>query len=638
MLEKKLKQYFGYNTFLNGQNDVISKIIEGKSAAAIFPTGAGKSMCYQLPAILLPHLTLVVSPLLSLMKDQLDFLQSKNILAARLDSTLEKDEYNKILQQAKHGDLKILMISVERFKNERFRSQLSQMAISLMVVDEAHCISEWGHNFRPEYLKIPVYKEEFKIPQILLLTATATKEVADDMSRKLEIGIEDFVITGFYRNNLTLQITSAHESEKKGKLLDCINLAPKASTIVYVTLQKTAEEIANFLSENKVNACAYHAGMKSDEREIIQNKFMNSDIDCIVATIAFGMGIDKKDIRRVIHYDMPKSIEGYSQEIGRSGRDGKKSFCEVLANRDNINILENFVYGDTPERKSIHKLLEKIVTTESNQFEVKIYSLSHDLNIRALPLKTLLVYLDMENIITPKYSYFEEYAFKQVKDQEFIIDQFKDERQKFVKKIFESCKTKTVWTYADIPNILASYNTERTRIITALEYFYEQGWIDMESKTAIDVYQINNKDINTKQVSDKIHALFIEKEKHDIDRIHNMIHFFESRICLSKNLANYFNETLPFEKCGHCSVCNEGKTTIEQSITLKPLDSFSYSEISADFINSTEDQFSILNLIKFLCGITIPLFTKLKLKKLEHFGVFEKYPFSNVQEWVESNC
>jgi len=412
MLTNRLKQYFGYETFLNGQEDVISKIIAGKSAAAIFPTGAGKSICYQLPAMLLPHLTLVVSPLLSLMKDQLDFLHSKNIPAARLDSTLERDTYNQILHKAKKGELKILMISVERFKNERFRSQLAQMSISLMVVDEAHCISEWGHNFRPEYLKIPTYKKEFKIPQILLLTATATKEVVDDMSRKLNIKIEDFVITGFYRKNLTLQITSVPEAEKKRVLLDCINRAPEASTIVYVTLQKTAEDVANFLSENKICACAYHAGMQSDERELIQNKFMNSAVHCIVATIAFGMGIDKKDIRRVIHYDMPKSIESYSQEIGRSGRDGEESFCEVLANRDTINILENFVYGDTPEKESIHRLMDEIVNTEDNLFKVKILSLSHDLNIRLLPLKTLLVYLDMEQILSSKYSYFEEYTFK----------------------------------------------------------------------------------------------------------------------------------------------------------------------------------------------------------------------------------
>ena len=178
MLREQLQKHFGFNTFLKGQEDVIHKILDRQSAAAIFPTGAGKSLCYQLPATLLPGMTLVVSPLLSLMKDQLDFLQANKIPAARLDSTLTRNEYNAILENAKKGELEILMISVERFKNERFRSHLEKMDVTLLVVDEAHCISEWGHNFRPEYLKLPEYQKEFNIPQTLLLTATATEQVS----------------------------------------------------------------------------------------------------------------------------------------------------------------------------------------------------------------------------------------------------------------------------------------------------------------------------------------------------------------------------------------------------------------------------------------------------------------------------
>ena len=355
-LEKQLQKYFGFNYFKKGQKEVIQKIMKGQSAAAIFPTGAGKSLCYQLPAILLSGITLVVSPLLSLMKDQLDFLLEHNISAARLDSTLNREDYNKILEKAKNGELKILMISVERFKNERFRYHLQKMDLSLLVIDEAHCISEWGHNFRPEYLKLPVYRKEFGIKQILLLTATATRRVIDDMCRKLNVPPENVIITGFYRENLFLQITPVNESEKNEKLIQRINESPEAPAIIYVTLQKTAEKVAELLCSNKINAHTYHAGMKSAERELVQNRFMNGDLDCVVATIAFGMGIDKKNIRKVIHYDLPKSIENYSQEIGRSGRDGEKSFCEILANRDNVNILENFIYGDTPEKDSIYKL------------------------------------------------------------------------------------------------------------------------------------------------------------------------------------------------------------------------------------------------------------------------------------------
>jgi ATP-dependent DNA helicase RecQ len=345
MLENQLQKYFEFNSFKKGQEEVILKIMKGQSAAAIFPTGAGKSLCYQLPAILLPGITLVVSPLLSLMKDQLDFLLEHNISAARLDSTLDRKEYNEVLEKAKNGQLKILMISVERFKNERFRYNLRKMNISLLVIDEAHCISEWGHNFRPEYLKLPVYQKEYGIKQVLLLTATATQQVVNDMCSKLNVPRENVIITGFYRENLFLQITPTKEAEKGEKLIQRIKESPKALTIVYVTLRKTAEKVAELLCLNEINAHPYHAGMKNEEREreLIQNRFMSGELNCIVATIAFGMGIDKENVRRVIHYDLPKCIESYSQEIGRSGRDGEKSFCEVLANKDNVNILENFI-------------------------------------------------------------------------------------------------------------------------------------------------------------------------------------------------------------------------------------------------------------------------------------------------------
>ena len=633
-MEYQLQKYFGFNSFKKGQKEVILKIMEGQSAAAIFPTGAGKSLCYQLPAILLPEMTLVVSPLLSLMKDQLDFLLEHNISAARLDSTLEREEYNQVLAKAKNGDLKILMISVERFKNERFRYHLQKMNISLLVIDEAHCISEWGHNFRPEYLKLPVYQKEFGIKQILLLTATATQQVIEDMCRKLKVPRENVTITGFYRENLFLQISPTNESEKNKQLIKRINESPQAPTIVYVTLQKTAEKVAEFLCLSAINAHPYHAGMKNEEREIIQNRFMNGELDCVVATIAFGMGIDKENIRRVIHYDLPKSIENYSQEIGRAGRDREKSFCEILANRDNVNILENFIYGDTPEKDSIYKLLYIIKHNNGFIWEPKITTLSRELNIRMLPLKTLLVYLDMENIIKPKFTYFEKYSFKYNDKPANIINGFQGERQHFVATIINHCYTKKIWTYVDIEGILKNYNTDRKRIITALEYFEEKGWIELQSKQAIEVYDIKTQAFNIDRVTDKINKLFRSKEEHDIQRIHNMIRFFESDACISKKLAEYFQENLAKEYCGHCSYCKSGKVKIQHSTDLKPLSDFDFEEITKELIRAVGEHLSILNLTKFLCGIYTPVFSKLRIKKLPYFGIFERYPFLDVKNWI----
>ena len=634
MLQKQLQKHFGFDTFLKGQEEVIRKILDQQSAAAIFPTGAGKSLCYQLPAMLLPGMTLVVSPLLSLMKDQLDFLQDNKIPAARLDSTLDRNEYSTILERAKNGELKILMIAVERFKNERFRSHLQKMNVSLLVVDEAHCISEWGHNFRPEYLKLPAYQKEFGINQTLLLTATATTQVRDDMCVKFNILKDNVFVTGFYRDNLFLQITPTDNSEKKSRLLQRIQNRPQDPTIVYVTLQKTAEDVAAYLCAKKINAQPYHAGMDNEKREQIQNQFMDGTLACVVATIAFGMGIDKEDIRRIIHFDLPKSIENYSQEIGRSGRDGEPALCEVLANRDNIHILENFIYGDTPEKNSIFQLLQTIKENKGFIWEIKATKLSNELNIRFLPLKTLLVYLAMEDIIRPKLTYFEEYAFKYKTEPADIFNRFEGERKQFVAAILDHCHTKKIWTTVDIQAILHSYNTDRQRILAALEYFEGKGWIELQSRLSVDVYDILTQAFNIDVMADKLYALFKKKEDLEIQRIHNMVDFFESDDCISKQLAGYFGENLSNESCGHCSFCKNGRTVLQTTTDLKPLSQFEFKTITAEFTQVVGKQFSEENLTKFLCGIYTPVFSKLKIKQLPYFGILESYPFLEVKNWI----
>ena len=637
MLNNQLKKHFGFDSFLKGQEAVIAKVLERTSAAAIFPTGAGKSLCYQLPAMLLPGMTLVVSPLLSLMKDQLDFLKAKKIPAARLDSTLVRADYNSIIEEARNGTLKILMISVERFKNERFRFHLEKMDVSLLVIDEAHCISEWGHNFRPEYLKLPTYQVEFNIEQTLLLTATATEQVIGDMCSKFNLLKENVFVTGFYRDNLFLQVSPVATSEKESRLVQRVRETPQAATIVYVTLQKTAETVAALLCKHGIEAQPYHAGMQTGERERIQNSFMQGELACVVATIAFGMGIDKKNIRRVIHFDLPKSIENYSQEIGRSGRDGDPALCEVLANHDTIHVLENFIYGDTPEKTAIQGLLEAIMENQGFTWEIKALRLSNELNIRLLPLRTLLVYLAMEKVIRPKFTYFEDYAFKYRAASETIIDHFEGERKAFVATLLEHCQTKKVWTTVDIPAILNSYACDRHRIISALEYFDEKGLIELQARQTVDVFDILTQAFDLDELTARMHMLFKKKENLEIQRIHNMVRFFESDSCLSRKLAGHFGENLEIENCGHCSYCTSGRAVLKHTTTLKPLAEYDGERVSGAFIQAAGASFSAVNLTKFLCGIYTPAFSKLKIKSLPNFGIFQQYPFLDVKAWVREN-
>ena len=636
MLDQALEKNFGFTGFKPGQKQVMEKIMQGRSSLAVFPTGAGKSLCYQLPAVLMPHMTLVVSPLLSLMKDQVDFLQGKSIPAARLDSSLSPDDYMNILGQAKNGKLKILMIAVERFKNERFRQHLKQMRVSLMVVDEAHCISEWGHNFRPDYLKLPVYRREFNIPQVLLLTATATPRVMQDMCARFDVDKSNVVVTGFHRPNLVLRVSPTPEADKANILVQRLLESREAPTIVYVTLQKTAEQVAEILADAGIEARAYHAGMTNEQRESIQNDFMSGKVHCVVATIAFGMGIDKQDIRRVIHYDLPKSIENYSQEIGRAGRDGKESLCLVLANKDRLNVLKNFVYGDMPEKQSIAQLLRIIASSEDDELHLSLYSLSSQLNIRLLPLKTLLVYLELEKILESRASYYSQYSFQPGKDLEDICQSFQGERQEFVRTIFRHSHAKRTWTHIDIEAAAAESGSPRQRVVTVLEYFNEQNWILLRASNSMDVFQLINRRFDQQEMTEKLYSLFKNKQDHEINRIHLVLRFLQSSPCLSFNLAKYFGEQMPEGSCGKCSVCRQGRPAVlEETKKLAPLSDHDHLDLLDRSVEFLARDANPANLTRFLCGINSPILTKLKASKSPDFGRLQNYPFASVLEWVK---
>ncbi|MGR5547723.1 RecQ family ATP-dependent DNA helicase [Vibrio sp. DNB22_12_1] len=633
-LQQTLQSVFGFDCLRAGQQPVIEAVMNGYSAAAIFPTGSGKSLCYQLPATQLPNLTLVISPLLALMKDQLTFLQSKGIAAASIDSSQSREDAQQVMAGVKNGQIKILMISVERLKNERFREFIRQIPISLMVVDEAHCISEWGHNFRPDYLKLPQYQRELNIPQSLLLTATATPPVIEDMQHKFNIASEHITVTGFYRSNLDISVMPCEEPDKLAQLNDIIAASPKLPTIVYVTQQQTAVQVAKALIHLGVNAHAYHAGLKSDIREQIQQQFMDSQIDCIVATIAFGMGVDKSDIRRVLHFDLPKSIENYAQEIGRAGRDGQRSECILLGNTSDLTVLENFIYGDTPEPSSIDYVLEQI-RENTPQWEVMALRLSRDSNIRQLPLKTLLVYLELANVIKAKYSYFAEYRFKFLQDKQFILNQFQGERRQFVEAIF-TCSTKAkIWCQVDLEALWMNYQSERARVVAALDYFHQNGWIELESKQLTDVYSVLPATQNQEDLSQHLVELFQSKERKDIERIHTMLNLFQSSDCLSHQLAHYFADHNAPTQCGHCSVCRGKIATFSRPQHEQP----EFTHLSAwvdEFVQLSPTVVSNAAVARFLCGISTPIITQLKASKLRGYGALANVSFEQVLKQVEA--
>ncbi|RSM31640.1 recombinase RecQ [Aeromonas salmonicida] len=628
MISSLLTRHFGFDQLRPGQEAVISRLLAGQSAAAIFPTGSGKSLCYQLPALTLPHLTLVISPLIALMHDQLAFLHSKGIAAATLDSSQTPEESHRVMQQASDGQLKILMISVERLKNERFRRFIQQVPLSMLVVDEAHCISEWGHNFRPDYLKLPAYRRELKIPQVLLLTATATPAVMADMQAKFDIEDEGLVVTGFYRANLDLAVVPQPAEARDNWLQAEVRREPTVPTIVYVTLQHTAQHCADLLQRAGIRASAYHAGLDSALRSQIQHDFMAGKVDCIVATIAFGMGIDKADIRRVIHYDLPKSIENYSQEIGRAGRDGHPSRCIVLANRAQLPVLENFVYGDTPDRAAIVALLE-ILSQSGSEWEFGLLRLSNDTNIRQLPLKTLLVYLEMAGIIMPAYSYFAEYRFKFVLDKAEILTRFNPDRRQFLEQLFACAPQARSWCTMDFDALWQGYQGERHRAAAALDYLQQQGWIELESKQMTDVYRVLRQDVDINALADELYALFEKKELSELARLQALLALFTSSHCLSQELARYFADEQAPSKCGHCSVCR-GEVAVLPPLPTLTLPNENGLRAWCDPLIALCHTRHPRILTRFLCGIATPLTTRVKAKSLAGFGQLAAHPFAEV--------
>ncbi|MBL0544017.1 RecQ family ATP-dependent DNA helicase [Aeromonas jandaei] len=633
MIPSLLTRHFGFSSLRPGQEAVINRIVAGQSAIAIFPTGSGKSLCYQLPALALPHLTLVISPLIALMHDQLAFLKSKGISAATLDSSQSPEESRQVMQQALAGQLKILMISVERLKNERFRRFIQQVPLSLLVVDEAHCISEWGHNFRPDYLKLPDYRQELQIPQVLLLTATATPAVIGDMQAKFAIEPQGVVVTGFYRPNLDLSVIPMLPEARSEWLCQTLAQSQGAPTIVYVTLQHTAEECAEVLARRGINARAYHAGLDAALRSQIQLDFMSGKVDCIVATIAFGMGIDKADIRQVIHYDLPKSIENYSQEIGRAGRDGKPSRCIVLANQSQLPVLENFVYGDTPDLNAIVQLLGQI-RQSGPEWEFTLLRLSNDTNIRQLPLKTLLVYLEMAGIITPAYSYYADYRFKFVLEKRDILARFNPERRQFLEQLFACAPLARSWCTMDFDALWQSYQGERQRAVAALDYLQQQGWIELESKQMTEVYRINRHDWEPAVQASALHVLFLQKEQSELTRLQAMLDFFTSDECLSHRLARYFADEAAPAQCGHCSVCR-GQVAVLPPLPLQSMPNDAGIRAWCDPLIAKAGSQDARMLTRFLCGIATPLTSKIKARSLAGFGQLAQHPFADVLQAVE---
>jgi len=550
--QQLLRTRFGFDQFRPGQQQTIDTLLAGRSAAAIFPTGSGKSLCYQLTALLLPGLTLVVSPLLALMKDQIDSLQERGIDAERLDSSLSTEKYQQVSNAIRSGSLKLLFVSPERLTNERFLSLIRGQRLSLLAVDEAHCISAWGHNFRPDYLKLAQAVNSLRVERVLALTATATPRVIDDMAAAFQIDSRDIVNTGFYRPNLTFKITGCKDSERQQLLLTRLKQRPAGATIVYVHLQKDAEQLAQLLCEHGYQAAAYHAGLKSELREQTQQAFMAGEIPIICATIAFGMGVDKADIRYVYHYHLAKGFESYLQETGRAGRDGQPALCELFACSADRITLENFVYGDTPDKTAITSLLDDLLGA-GEQIDTTARELAAAHDIRQLVVSTLLTHLELLGEIAFAGYYYSEIRFEAHQSSTEILSRYPSKQAAFLSKLFSCSRKARKWLTLDMQQGIAKTGHSRDVILRALDSLQENGLISMQVSGYRQRFRRLQSHTARTELTDRLVALFNQHEQSEIARIDAMLAYATSSSCFTQQLLSYFGEQI--SPCGHCGSC-----------------------------------------------------------------------------------
>lgn len=627
-LHGTLRHVFGFTTFRDGQEAVIEKILGGRSALAVFPTGSGKSLCYQLPALLLDGLTLVISPLIALMKDQIDFLQARGVAAARLDSSVPVEEYRRIDAELRAGTLKLLYVAPERLSNERFIHKLRGLRIALLVIDEVHCISEWGHNFRPDYLKIARLSRQLRVERVLGLTATATPGVAADICREFGIDQDAFIHTGFYRPNLELRVTACSEGERPRLLLDRLRSRQRGPTIVYVTLQRTAETVAAALADAGFPARAYHAGLLNEERDAVQDRFMASADAVVVATIAFGMGIDKANIRYVYHYNLPKSLENYSQEIGRAGRDGASAVCEVLACGVDVVVLENFTYGDTPDAEAIGSLVDQVLTYE-DEFDVSTYELSRTHDMRPLVVTTLFAYLELADVIAATAPFYTEYQYRPLKPTEEIMARFTGERAEFLRRLFAEATRAKIWFNLDLLRVIERLGTTRDRVVKALSYLEEQGDLILKVAGVRQGYRIKDRPADATALKRALVGRFEAREGNDIRRVEQVVALMEEPGCIVRRLLAHFGEESGRD-CGHCSVCL-GDPPRPVSGGMPPTPIIDVAAVRALRRDHPRALGTSRQVARFLCGLTSPLLTTSKLSKHSLFGTLAEVRFRDIE-------
>jgi len=598
-----LLKYWGYSAFRPLQEEIINAALKGEDALALLPTGGGKSICFQVPALAKEGICVVISPLIALMKDQVENLQKRDIKAVAIYSGMTKREIDTALDNCVYGKVKFLYVSPERLETDIFKARLEKMNVNLFAIDESHCISQWGYDFRPSYLNIIKLRELKPDVPFLALTATATPEVVIDIQKQLGFKKENVLQKSFERKNLSYVVLN--EEDKLNRLLKILNKV-KGTSVVYVRSRKKTKEVAQFLIQNRVSADFYHAGLINDERSRKQLDWINNKIRVIVSTNAFGMGIDKPDVRTVVHLDLPDSLEAYFQEAGRAGRDEKKAFAILLVEQADRMDLEQRIINSFPPIETIKQVYQALANyyqipigaalSESYNFDIVAFSKQY--NLQVTTVFNCLKFLEKEGYIILSEAYYQPSRIKIEVNKTVLYDfQVKNSKYDFFIKtllrsysgLFEN------YTKIDENDLAKRLSTDRKTIIKALDFLHNSQIIDYIKQTQLPQITYTTPRLDIKEVTISA-ANYHERKKVAIKKMESVIYYSSvTHKCRSEMLLAYFGEKDTY-RCGVCDICLE-----RNKLELSDMEFSTVSNQIKDFLH--EQPLTLTELVNKIQGV-----------------------------------